>query len=89
MRFGFERLFYFVREQMKHDVLEGHMFLFLGKNKKRAKVLFFDRTGLVLLIKRMEEGKVMNLEELKKVKEINLHDLSLVLAGARIRFPSK
>ena len=60
-----------------------------AQDKKRAKVLFFDRTGLVLLIKRMEEGKVMNLEELKKVKEINLHDLSLVLAGARIRFPSK
>jgi transposase len=31
------------------EVLSGHFFLFVGRDRKRAKVLFFDGTGLCLL----------------------------------------
>jgi transposase len=87
MRSGFERLSYFIREEIKADILEGHMYLFLGKNRKRAKVLLFDRTGLVLIAKRMEGGKLMKFCELENVTEISISDLALILSGARIMLP--
>ena len=48
MRAGFERLSSYVREGLKQDVTEGHLYLFLGKNRRRAKVLLFDGTRLTL-----------------------------------------
>jgi len=84
-RFGFEKLSYFVREHLKADILEGDMYLFLGKNRKRAKVLLFDHTGLILITKRLEGGKLMALMDLENAKEITSTELSLILSGARIR----
>lgn len=40
-----------------HDVIAGDVFLFLGKCRRRAKVLWFDGTGLVLLAKRIERTR--------------------------------
>ena len=88
MRCGFERLSYFVREELKADILEGHMYLLLGRNRKRAKVLLFDKTGLVLLSKRIEDGTMMNLDKLNSINEISIDDLSLILAGAKIKIKS-
>lgn len=39
------------------DVLSGHFFLFVSRDRKRAKVLFFDGTGLCLFAKRLEKGR--------------------------------
>jgi len=33
------------------------LFLFVSRNRKRAKVLYFDGTGLCLLAKRLEKGR--------------------------------
>ena len=39
------------------EVLSGHFFLFVSRDRKRAKVLFFDGTGLCLLSKRLDKGR--------------------------------
>ncbi len=58
MRFGFHKLTGLVRESHgMAKILDGHVFLFLGNNRTRMKVLFFDGTGLCVLIKRIEQGK--------------------------------
>jgi transposase len=44
MRSGFSRLHALVVDKMKGDIFEGHLFLFLGKNRRRAKMLRFDGT---------------------------------------------
>jgi transposase len=46
MRKSFDTLSAVVREQVGHDVLDGAPYLFIGKNRRRAKVLFWDGTGL-------------------------------------------
>jgi len=89
MRCGFERLSYYVREEFGEDLLEGHLFLFLGKNRRRAKVLFFDKTGLILLTKRLEGGKLMALRDLEEVSEISLSELRFLLSGSLLRFASR
>lgn len=87
MRCGFERLSYFVRECMGGELLAGHMYLFLGKNRRRAKALVFDGTGLVLIHKRLEVGRFMSVEELQESKEITAAELALVLDGSRVQLP--
>ena len=45
VRSGFNRLSMFVREKMGRNLLEGDLFLFLGKNRERMKALCFDGTS--------------------------------------------
>lgn len=39
-----------------HDVTTGDIYLFLGKNRKRAKCLWFDRVCARLLVNRIDSG---------------------------------
>lgn len=87
MRSGFERLSHLIREEMKNDLLEGHLYLFLGKNRRRAKVLLFDGTGLVLLHKRLETGRFMRVEDLWETHEMTTAELSLILEGSQLSLP--
>ena len=41
---------------MQHDVLSGSLFVFVSKNRKRAKLLHHDGTGLCLLAKKLDHG---------------------------------
>ena len=56
MRKSFDTLTALVVQQLGRDVLSGDMFLFIGKTRRRAKVLFWDGTGLCLFAKRLEKG---------------------------------
>lgn len=87
MRSGFEKLSYWIREEMHGDLCDGHLYLFLGKNRRRAKVLLFDGTGLVLIHKRLETGRFMRVEEMREAKEMTTAELSLLLDGSRIKLP--
>jgi transposase len=49
MRKGFDGLGALVEQQLGRQLLKGDVFLFVGRCRRRAKVLHFDGTGLVLL----------------------------------------
>lgn len=87
MRYSFERLSCLVREEIKRDVLEGDLYLFLGKNRRRAKVLLFDGTGLVLIHKRLEVGRFMRIGDLQRTGEMTMVELSLLLDGTKLSLP--
>jgi len=57
MRKGFEGLFGLVRDQLCHDPLSGHLFLFTNKTKTRLKALVWDGSGLWVCAKRLEKGR--------------------------------
>jgi transposase len=86
MRWGFECLSDSVRGQMKKNIMEGDLFLFLGKNPRRVKVLLFDGTGLVLVSKRLEKGRFQRLADFDWRREISLSELELIFQGTRINF---
>jgi transposase len=83
MRGGFEKLSFLVRE-LGQDLMEGHLYLFLGKNRRRAKVLFFDGTGLVLIHKRLETGRFLKAGDWQG-GEMTTADLSLLLDGSHLK----
>lgn len=57
MRKGFDSLTAIVRRTWGHDVFCGHLFVFLGVSRDRAKILYWDRGGFVLFYKRLEQGR--------------------------------
>lgn len=87
MRCGFERLNSLCVHQMNAQMDQGHVYLFFGKNRRRLKLLFYDGSGLVLITKRIERGRFMNLVELLDRNEIKLSELKQIFHGSVIRSP--
>lgn len=92
MRKSFDTLSAIVREHIKRDVLEGAIFLFVGRDCRRAKVLFWDGTGLCVLAKRLEKGRFAapwSHNKKARVLEWTTSELALFLEGSEVvgRFP--
>ena len=86
MRWGFERLNFLVREAFEDDIRNGDFYLFLGKNRKRLKALYFDKTGLILIKKRLEQGKFFDVLSINEHKTITKEELRLIISGAKPLF---
>lgn len=56
MRAGMNTLHALVSEKLKEDSGSGALFVFTNKRRKLLKVLYFDGTGMWLMIKRLEQG---------------------------------
>jgi len=70
-------------QAMERDVTSGDVFAFVSRNRKRAKVLWYDGTGLCLLAKRLDRGLFASLwaqEEVDYV-ELTMNELSLLIEG--------
>jgi transposase len=85
MRAGFGKLQALVAERMKANLFEGNVFLFLGRNPRRAKLLLFDGTGLVLITKRLDRGSFMNTADFFETREIEQEELKRLMDGANLR----
>ena len=84
MRAGFDRLSMLVREKMKMALVDGDLFLFLGRTRKRLKGLCYDGTGLLLIAKRLEHGKFMRIEDLEH-GELSIEELDSLFRGSVVR----
>lgn len=85
MRKSFDTLGAIVREQIARDVLEGALFVFVGKDRRRAKVLFWDGTGMCVLAKRLEKGRFSAPWAHKKKESVlswTTSELALFLEGS-------
>jgi transposase len=56
MRKSFDTLTALIAQGLGRDVMSGDMFLFVNRTRRRAKVLFWDGTGLCLFAKRLAKG---------------------------------
>lgn len=89
MRKSYDGLYGLARES-GYDVFTGDLFLFVSRSRKRAKVLFWDGTGLNILMKRME--KILFCKFIEQ-SEMTVSELNLFMQGARleaqIKMPEK
>jgi transposase len=87
MRKSFDTLAALVTEHMKHDVLTGDLYLFVSRDRRRAKVLYFDGTGMCLLAKRLEKGQfTATWKRAKSARGLSmtLSELSLFIEGSEV-----
>ena len=72
-----------VQQQLGLDPLSGHFVFFTNKRRNLAKILFFDRSGLAILFKRLEEGtfQLPPLKEGHNRAEIDPALLAMILEG--------
>lgn len=56
LRQSFNGLSAWVKNQLQADPLSGHLFVFTNRRRNRLKILFWDRTGLWVCTKRLEQG---------------------------------
>ena len=73
-------------QSMGKDVIAGDVFLFVGRGRRRAKVLWFDGTGLVLLSKVLEQGRFAAVWERARagVAELSTSELMVFLEGCSV-----
>ena len=57
LRKGYDGLYAIVRGELGLDALSGDLYLFVSRDRKRAKVLLWDGTGLCIYAKRLEKGR--------------------------------
>ena len=76
-----------VRDQLELDPLSGHLVLFTNKRGNLLKILFFDRTGLALLFKRLEQGsfQLPTVDDGDTSVEIDPGQLAMILEGIDLR----
>ena len=78
MRKGHNTLSYIVIQKMDLDLLSGALFLFVAKNRKACKAIFFDGNGLILIHKKLESGRFMSFDNMSATTRINSNELRLV-----------
>jgi transposase len=81
MRRSFDGLAAMVREIVRQDPLSGHLFVFFNRRRDRVKILFWDRSGLALYYKRLEEGVFTLPVSSDPSVEVTSAELSLILEG--------
>jgi transposase len=86
MRKGFEGLYGLVRDQLGHDPLSGHLFLFTNKTRTRLKALVWDGSGLWVCAKRLEKGRFRWPEaEGKQTVTMRSEELAMLVNGLDVK----
>ena len=81
MRLSFDGLYALAKHVMPKDPLSGHLFAFINRRATQIRVLYFDRTGLCVWAKRLEQGRfVSNWADVANC-EMDWKGLKLLLEG--------
>lgn len=83
MRKSFDGLSAIVGSAMNKEVLSGHLFLFLNRRRDRIKLLWWDRDGLAIWMKRLEAGTFETPKSAadQSCLELDPTQLALLLSG--------
>ena len=70
-----------VEEEFKHNPFNGNIYMFCNKNRKRLKILYWDRNGFCLWLKRLEQDKFPWPKTEEECREITAEQLTMLLDG--------
>lgn len=81
MRRSFNGLCGMVREHLGADPLSGHLYCFRNKRGDKLKLLYFDRTGLAIWYKQLEQGTFHWPPMQAACAELNAAEVAFLLEG--------
>lgn len=83
MRNGIDGLRGVVVAALKKEPTSGHLFVFVGKSRDKVKILFWDKNGFVVYLKRLERGRFQMpvVDEKRRCVEMEGTQLAMLLDG--------
>jgi len=81
MRKSINGLSILVADQLELDPLAGHLFAFCNRKRDIVKILYWDRNGFCLWLKRLEQDRFQWPDTEEDVLNIQGHQLSWLLDG--------
>ena len=88
MRKSFDGLAGCVQQIVGRDPLSGHLFVFFNRRRTMVKMLLWDRTGFLVLSKRLESGTFC-VGGQQRCREMDLAQLILVLEGIDVKHTTR
>lgn len=85
MRKSFDGLCAQVKNQLGHNPLSGHYFVFVNRRKTQMKVLYFESSGFCLWGKRLEQGQYPVRASSTGQQALSWTDLQLILEGIEVK----
>jgi transposase len=83
MRASYDTLFSRAKVVLNQDPFSGHLFLFINGKRSSIKCLYYDGTGFVILMKRLEKGLFSRINPLFKGEVIlTVAEFALFFEGA-------
>jgi transposase len=70
-----------VSEELQMDAFAGHLFLFCNKQKRLLKIIYWDKNGFALWLKRLEKDKFPWPAGPKEAAEISREQFGFLLQG--------
>jgi transposase len=83
MRKGFRGLETVIVQTLAEDPLSGDLFVFLNRRGRLLKCFVWDRTGYVIISKRLEQGRVHFRARSDKI-ELDTQRLKLIFDGISV-----
>ena len=87
MRKSIDGLMGIIRDTYEMDPYANALFLFCGRRADRIKALYFDKTGFVLLYKRLESGRFQWPRNSSEVRPLTRQEYRWLLEGLSIEQP--
>jgi transposase len=81
MRKSFEGLQALVRQGLGDDPLSGQLFVFINRRATHMKVLYWDRSGFCIWMKRLEAGRFVSDWSRVSSRQMDWTTLKLMLEG--------
>lgn len=85
LRLSYDGLYALTKNRMGQDPLNGNLYAFINRRATQIKVLYFDRTGLCVWAKRLEQGRLLNDWSVVRTREMDWTGLKLMLEGIEPR----
>lgn len=83
MRLGMDRIAEKIRDELNCSPLSGAVFAFVSRCRRRVKLVYWDRDGYALWLKRLEEG-AFRIEKREGYETITGVDLKELLSGLEL-----
>jgi transposase len=85
LRKGFDGLAQITRETVEQDPFSGYFFVFSNRRRDRVKILYWDRDGFAIWMKRLERGSFCWPAPDAKSIEWTVAELAAVLGGIDLK----
>lgn len=85
MRKSFDGLMSLAKNKMHENPVNGELFVFINRRQTQVKILYFDRSGYCIWMKRLEEGSFKKPLAYAEKTALTWTQLKLILEGIELK----